>query len=101
MMADSRKNKGKDPVITGDQYRRAAQEEMQKRFKKHFRDLAELNQATAFLHENGLLLHYEDATLKELYFLDPQWLCDILAHVITIREINPFAKNGEDLAGCL
>ena len=43
----------------------------------------------------GLLLHYDDATLKELYFLDPQWLCDILAHVITIREINPFARNGE------
>lgn len=23
-----------------------------------------------------------------------QWLCDILAHVVTIREINPYAKNG-------
>lgn len=42
----------------------------------------------------GVLLHYDDATLKDMYFLDPQWLCDILAHVITIREINPFAKNG-------
>lgn len=40
------------------------------------------------------MLHYEDVTLRELYFLDPQWLCDILAHVITIREINPFARNG-------
>ena len=25
-----------------------------------------------FLHENGLLLHYDDATLRDLYFLDPQ-----------------------------
>lgn len=40
------------------------------------------------------MLHYEDATLKDLYFLDPQWLCDMLAHVVTIREINPFAPNG-------
>ncbi|XP_063611108.1 leucine-rich repeat serine/threonine-protein kinase 1-like [Penaeus indicus] len=42
----------------------------------------------------GVMLHYEDATLKDLYFLDPQWLCDMLAHVVTIREINPFARNG-------
>lgn len=42
----------------------------------------------------GVMLHYEDSTLKDLYFLDPQWLCDMLAHVVTIREINPFARNG-------
>lgn len=40
------------------------------------------------------MLHYDDATLKDLYFLDPQWLCDMLAHVVTIREINPFARSG-------
>ncbi len=42
----------------------------------------------------GLLLHYDDATLRDLYFLDPQWLCDVLSHVVTVREINPFARNG-------
>ena len=42
----------------------------------------------------GVLLHYDDATLKDLYFLDPQWLCDMLAHVVTVREINPFARTG-------
>ena len=41
-----------------------------------------------------MVLHYDDATLKDLYFLDPQWLCDMLAHVVTVREINPFARNG-------
>jgi len=41
-----------------------------------------------------VLLHYEDSTLRDLFFLDPQWLCDMLAHVVTVREINPFAKNG-------
>jgi len=39
-------------------------------------------------------LHYEDATLRDLYFLDPQWLCDVLAHVVTVREVNPFAPHG-------
>ncbi|RZF41154.1 hypothetical protein LSTR_LSTR013926 [Laodelphax striatellus] len=42
----------------------------------------------------SVMLHYDDATLKDLYFLDPQWLCDMLAHVVTIREINPFARTG-------
>ncbi|KAG7298403.1 hypothetical protein JYU34_018025 [Plutella xylostella] len=41
-----------------------------------------------------VLLHYDSATLKELYFLRPQWLCDVLVHVVTVREINPFASNG-------
>jgi len=60
-----------------------------------FRDIDELNQATQFLHENGILLHYQDVALSDLYFLDPQWLCDLLAHVVTIRQVNPFVKNGE------
>jgi hypothetical protein len=46
------------------------------------------------LHENGILIHYNDVALNDLFFLDPQWLCDILATVVTIREINPFAAKG-------
>lgn len=59
-----------------------------------YSDAAELQQAVMFLHENGVLLHYNDTTLRDFYFLDPQWLCDILAQVVTIKEINPFVKNG-------
>lgn len=58
------------------------------------RDSAELQQGVLFLHENGVLLHYNDSTLRDFYFLDPQWLCDMLAQVVTIKEINPFVKNG-------
>ena len=39
-------------------------------------------------------MHYNDSALRDLFFLDPQWLCDVLASVITIREINPFATKG-------
>ncbi|RWS17099.1 Leucine-rich repeat serine/threonine-protein kinase 1-like protein [Dinothrombium tinctorium] len=85
---------GKDPVLRAEKYKSKVMEEMKNRYNKSFRDIAELHQATAFLHENGVLLHYDDATLKDLYFLDPQWLFDLLAHVITIREINPYAKKG-------
>ncbi|CAH0730719.1 unnamed protein product, partial [Brenthis ino] len=90
------------PVLRHDQYRRLVTQYMQQKNLRTFRDAAELHQATMFLHENGVLLHYDDATLKELYFVRPQWLCDVLAHVVTVREINPFATNGimkvEDLA---
>ena len=42
----------------------------------------------------GVLLHYDDVNLQDVYFLDPQWLCDMLANVVTIREINSLAKFG-------
>jgi len=94
-----------EPVLSYFEYRRVASEQLKLKYNKQFRDLeslesseinynSELHQATRFLHENGVLLHYEDTNLRDLYFLDPQWLCDILAHVVTIREINPHVRNG-------
>lgn len=44
----------------------------------------------------GVLLHYDDPLLRDLYFLDPQWLCDMLAHVVTVREVNPHINNGKN-----
>ena len=57
----------------------------------------ELKQAIRFLHNNGTILHYEDPLLKELYFVDPQWLSDLLAHIVTSREIKPFVKEGKKI----
>eukprot|EP00731_Ephydatia_muelleri_P035934 Em0180g1a len=41
----------------------------------------ELKLATTFLTDIGTLLYYDDRShhLDELYFLDPQWLCDMMA----------------------
>lgn len=88
------KSSGIDPVLKFDKYRDMVNSEMLARNNKCFRDNSELNQATMFLHENGVLLHYDDATLDDLYFVDPQWLCDFLSSIVTVREINPFANNG-------
>lgn len=93
-LAYERKAAGAEPVLHTEQYRTEVVRLMKERHSLAFRDFSELQQATRFLHENGVMLHYEDANLKDLYFLDPQWLCDVLAHVVTIREINPYAKNG-------
>lgn len=50
-----------------------------------------ISQAVRFLHTCGVILHYEDSTLKlnDFYFLDPEWLCRLMAQIITVREINP------------
>lgn len=56
----------------------------------------ELKTATLFLNEVGTILHYDDCShnLNELYFIEPRWLCDMMAKVVTIRERNPFIRRG-------
>lgn len=44
---------------------------------------------------SGILLHYDEGELSDLYFVDPQWLCSMLAKVIAIPEVNAFVKNGK------
>ncbi|XP_076447984.1 leucine-rich repeat serine/threonine-protein kinase 2-like [Babylonia areolata] len=52
----------------------------------------ELKQAVRFLHESGVLLHYDETTLqmRDFYFINPGWLCRMMAQVVTVPEINPF-----------
>ena len=59
-------------------------------------DEEELKTATLFLTDVGSLLYYDDRShnLHELYFVDPRWLCDMMSKVVTIKERNPFVKNG-------
>ena len=56
----------------------------------------ELLTVTRFLHEVGSLLHYEDHkhNLDDLYFVDPRWLCDLMSMVVTVKERNPYIKEG-------
>ena len=73
-------------------------------FEKMVRDLnlvdiqddEELCTVTHFLHEVGSLLHYDDRkhNLDDLYFVDPRWLCDLMSTIVTVKERNPFVKQG-------
>ena len=76
---------------------------LSKCFTDSFRVLLNLLfQAINFLHECGVLLHYNDVQTKlsDLYFLDPEWLCMLMGQIITVKQINAFiSKDGVSSLG--
>lgn len=52
--------------------------------------------AAKFLHENGVILHFNDHLrgLNNLFFVDPSWLIDIVALIVTVRQRNPVVQCG-------
>ncbi|KAK3091447.1 hypothetical protein FSP39_019911 [Pinctada imbricata] len=95
-LAAEREREKKDPVLDRDSYMLKTMNKMLEVSggTTLFRDAEDVEQATRFLHENGILFHYEDLALKDLYFLNPQWLCDQLARVVTVDQVNSFPQNG-------
>ena len=59
-------------------------------------DEEELSDAVQYLHHQGTLLHFTDQALKNVYFLDPQWLCKMMASVIRVPPAGKesIVKNG-------
>ena len=41
-------------------------------------------------------MHYNDPNqdLQDLYFIDPQWLCELMAQIVTLPEVNPYIHHG-------
>ena len=66
-------------------------------------DRIEIEQAVQFLHECGSLLHYDDiqSNLSDLFFVDPQWLCSLMAKIITIKQLTLISAKGVRNELCL
>ncbi|KAK3103691.1 hypothetical protein FSP39_021072 [Pinctada imbricata] len=88
--AEVKRNSSPYPVITYSRLLKIVQDESLDLDKE------EIHQAVHFLHESGILLHYPDKALNlnNLYFIDPGWLCCLMAQVVTVKQINPFIRNG-------
>ena len=54
VLAMERRIQGRDPVLPAEKYQIMVTQEINNRGYRPFRDIAELNQATTFLHENGM-----------------------------------------------
>ena len=76
-----------------------------------FRSPVELQQATKWLHDNGtaidekntndsyrsvilgILVHFDDTLLSNSYFLDPQYLAELLSQIIATEQTTGLARH--------
>ena len=86
-----RESKGHGVIEQDEFLKMAAQNE-----DNDIHDEEELHLAAKFLHEAGVLLHYNDQLrgLANLYFIDPSWLIDLLAEFVTVQEKHSFIQSG-------
>ena len=49
-------------------------------------DTSEIRRAIAFLHDLGSLQHFTTHFLKSRVVIDPQWIVDVMARVVNVKE---------------
>ncbi|CAF3763323.1 unnamed protein product [Rotaria sordida] len=81
-------------MLNDKEYQELIKEISQQTNHVQFRDYVELQQATKWLHENGIIIHFEDTLLSNYYFLDPQYLAELLTQLIASEQTNGLARHG-------
>eukprot|EP00794_Sanderia_malayensis_P020289 gene20289-22275_t len=85
----------KIPIIRKQEFEALIAENAKKNTRDIF-DPEDIDIATKFLHDVGMILHYDDPNqdLRDLYFVNPSWLCELMAKVVTVKEAHSFIKDG-------
>ena len=86
------KERNQEPILSGAKLREEINRHLLNR-KVRAIDTAEFGTMMNFMHENGIILHYESTLLNDKYFVDPQWMADQLAEVITVKENQNYGTN--------
>ncbi|KAK2169534.1 hypothetical protein LSH36_9g14010 [Paralvinella palmiformis] len=81
ILAEERKQEGKDPVLHAEQYKPLVIQKMEEMYSTSFRDVTELSQATQFLHENGIMRTSDLKILFKNAAFKPE---DIKAYIIDL-----------------
>lgn len=89
------RDKGRMPILHKSEYEALVLDTI-KNDPLDIEDTNDLTEVTQFMHERGILMHYNDPNqdLQDLFFIDPQWLCELMAQVVTLPVVNPFIHNG-------
>ena len=76
---EAKRNSGQQPILHYEQFKNLVDQ-----MNLGIHSDTELRTATNFLRDVGTLLHYDDKrhNLHELYFIDPHWLCKMMARVV-------------------
>ncbi|CAD6186430.1 unnamed protein product [Caenorhabditis auriculariae] len=84
-LASEFSKEGQPAVMTFEAYKERAKKRMTGKLGRPFRDDIEFHGACSFLHDCGEIVRFEDATLRDLVFVDPLWLAELLAGVVALR----------------
>ena len=84
-LTDELRARGAEPIMRFNDFWIYASGRIGEEFGRPFRDQTEFRQACIFLHENGVIVYFDDAALGEYCFLDPPWLYSALASIISSK----------------
>uniref|UniRef100_A0AC35F4B2 Non-specific serine/threonine protein kinase n=1 Tax=Panagrolaimus sp. PS1159 TaxID=55785 RepID=A0AC35F4B2_9BILA len=87
-LTDELRAKSSEPIMKFNDFWIYASGRIGEEFGRPFRDQMEFRQACIFLHENGVIVYFDDSALGEFCFLDPPWLYSALASIISSKSSN-------------
>uniref|UniRef100_A0A7E4VDA0 Non-specific serine/threonine protein kinase n=1 Tax=Panagrellus redivivus TaxID=6233 RepID=A0A7E4VDA0_PANRE len=82
-ITDDLRSRGAEPVFRFVDFYALASATIAEEYGRPFRNETEFRQACAFLHDNGVIVHFDDTALSAFVFLDPPWLCSALASAVS------------------